>query len=497
MEPVENAESLFSAVPKIECQTTRKGKWSEYFNPRDIASIREHKLDFILRFGFDIIRGDILNAAAYGVWSFHHGDERRYRGMPPGFWEIYHGDPVTGSVLQRLTDRLDGGVILKRGNFKTIPYSYSKNLDQALLESAHWPAQVCTDIRTGSAGYFDSSPSPSTAPIFRMPDNRQLIRFGLRVLANHIRQRLVNWLASENWSIGVVTEPIHRFLDENYRPKIHYIRGNGRAFLADPFGIKHGNRLRILCEEYGFIRKKGQLSEIILDDSLSVIEKRPSAITSPHHLSHPYLFTFSGETYCIPESFEAREIALYRASPALDSWKRVATLVRGVAAVDATVFEHEGRWWCTATDADSGDNRNLRLWYAETLFGPWHPHGQNMVKMDIRSARPAGTPFRFGNELYRPAQDCSRTYGGGILINRILKLTPTEFEEEPAAEIGPLRGTPFHDGVHTLSSVGDWTLIDGKRHGFVWRSFFARFLIALEGSSKQESRFRSGVILSN
>ena len=40
------------------------------------------------------------------------------------------------------------------------------------------------------------------------------------------------------------------------------------------------------------------------------------------------------------------------------------------------------------------------------------------VKTDVRSARPAGTPFVYQGELYRPAQDCSRTYGGSIVIHR-------------------------------------------------------------------------------
>jgi len=44
----------------------------------------------------------------FGVWSWHHGDEDKYRGGPPAFWEIVNADPVTGALLQRLTERLDG-----------------------------------------------------------------------------------------------------------------------------------------------------------------------------------------------------------------------------------------------------------------------------------------------------------------------------------------------------------------------------------------------------
>ena len=99
-------------VPRKFCKTTLKGKFSEYFSDEDILNIKEFKLDFILRFSFNIIRGEILEAARFGIWSYHHDDERRYRGGPACFWELYNGDVTTGAMLQQLTERLDGGIRL-------------------------------------------------------------------------------------------------------------------------------------------------------------------------------------------------------------------------------------------------------------------------------------------------------------------------------------------------------------------------------------------------
>jgi hypothetical protein len=47
------------------------------------------------------------------------------------------------------------------------------------------------------------------------------------------------------------------------------------------------------------------------------------------------------------------------------------------------------------------------------------------------------------------------------VLNRVNKLTPEEFVEEAVREISPI--APYSDGVHTLSSCGEMTLIDGKR----------------------------------
>src|SRR5580658_3378330 len=181
---------LLSGVPRIECEVIRKGRFSEYLGSEDIEAIRAYDLDFVLRFAFGIIRGEILQTPRYGVWSFHHGDEERYRGTPSGFWEIYKGDPKTGVILQRLTDRLDGGVILKKHLFDTIDYSYPANRDATLFGAAHWPAEVCCDLRTGNAAYFDSPPSKTSAGVTAAPTDKEMMVFAARMLRNVLRHRL-------------------------------------------------------------------------------------------------------------------------------------------------------------------------------------------------------------------------------------------------------------------------------------------------------------------
>jgi hypothetical protein len=58
-------------------------------------------------------------------------------------------------------------------------------------------------------------------------------------------------------------------------------------------------------------------------------------------------------------------------------------------------------------------------------------------------------------------------YGGRIVLLRVERLTPTEFEENPVATVEPFEGSPYPDGLHTLCPVGEVTLVDGKRRAFV------------------------------
>jgi hypothetical protein len=145
-------------------------------------------------------------------------------------------------------------------------------------------------------------------------------------------------------------------------------------------------------------------------------------------------------------------------------------LLEHFGGVDPTVFRHDERWWLMCTEKGSGMNSRLWIWHGSELRGPWLPHARNPVKTDVRSARPGGTPFVHEGVLYRPVQDCSRTYGGRIIIQRVTALTPSEFAEEPVTTIEASPASPFPLGRHTLAQVGDMVLIDGHREVFIWDS---------------------------
>lgn len=458
--------SYFTHISSIHCNTIERGKFSQYFNDEDIKAIRQYELDVILRFGFGIIRGEIHNVPTFGVWSFHHDDEEKYRGGPPCFWEIYNGDEVTGAILQRLTDKLDAGVVLKKGFFATVNYSYAKNIDQSYYETAKWPAQICRDIYNENADYIHALPSKTKAPIYHAPNNFQTLLFLAKLLRNFVSKGFRALFFREKWNIGIVHQPIWTFLEPNEEPpKIHWAPTPKKGkFLADPFGIEEQGKIAILCEDFDY-RSKGVLSMVELTDGTAFSHPKP-VMERPFHMSYPYLLKYRGEVYCVPETHEAGEISLYKAQNFPYDWKKVGTLISGIRAVDPTIFQYEGLWWLICTDEDQGPALNLFVWYATDLMGPWKPHIGNPVKTDVRSCRPAGTPFMHEGFLYRPAQDCSQTYGGRIIINRINQLTPTRFAEESVRFLDPPANSAFGCALHTLSSVGDFTLVDGKRWEF-------------------------------
>jgi hypothetical protein len=119
--------------------------------------------------------------------------------------------------------------------------------------------------------------------------------------------------------------------------------------------------------------------------------------------------------------------------------------------------------------------RSFKLVYLASprSIGPVETTFMYPVKADISSSRPAGTPLRYDGWLYRPAQDCSKSISrpDRIVLNRVARLTPTEFEEEPAATVEPYANETYADAIHTVSAVGNFTLIDGTGLRFVPSAF--------------------------
>jgi len=113
-----DCSSLLAGIESIEVEPIGK-KFVHRFPAEALEKIRSKDLDVILRFGFNILSGDILTAARYGVWSYHHDDNDFYRGGPPHFWELVEKSPLSGVILQVLTEELDGGLVLCKSLFTT------------------------------------------------------------------------------------------------------------------------------------------------------------------------------------------------------------------------------------------------------------------------------------------------------------------------------------------------------------------------------------------
>jgi hypothetical protein len=276
-------------------------------------------------------------------------------------------------------------------------------------------------------------------------------------------RRWLRHILAEQWTIGVVDAPIHSFLAGRIPGPVSWLPETTSGFFADPFGIERTDgTLGLLAEAYDAGAGRAAIAALPYDGR--AFGAPATALSGTQHLSYPYLLQWEGEIYCVPECWSSGEVSLYRAVTFPGHWEKDAVLIRDFDAVDSTVFRHDGLWWLACTrKKDHGSNEALYLFHASELHGPWRPHARNPVRRGRAGSRPGGTPFEHAGVLYRPAQDCSRTYGGRIIVQEVVALTTERFDERPCCCIDPDPDGPYPHGLHTLSAAGRYTLIDGKR----------------------------------
>jgi hypothetical protein len=232
------------------------------------------------------------------------------------------------------------------------------------------------------------------------------------------------------------------------------------GFVADPFPWP-GRDGAILYERFSNKTGRGTI-EALVPVSNGERQVLPLQLNISSHLSYPFTYADQHLVLCLPEMLWERKQLIYRLEP--DAPPAVhAFVAEGVAMADPTLFRHGGLYWIAYNDADLGLHENLCLLYAKRLEGPWRPHQLNPVKMDVRSSRPGGAPFVVDGTLFRPAQDCSRSYGCALVINKVLTCTPEQYHEEPIARLTPDPAGRYPDGFHTLSITSDGILFDAKR----------------------------------
>ena len=457
---------LLRDVPSITVHPLRKG-FTDRIPEDELESIRGHNLDVLFRFGFRIIRGGILAAARYGVWSFHHDDNLEYRGGPPLFWEIYEQNPVSGTILQILTDSLDGGHVIYRGHSSTDKSSLYRSRNPIYWKTAEYALRRLRDLSDRGMEYIESLPTyredaPYTRGIYRTPDALQMARFLAHLCYRSIAARLSSRLhgSQPQWFLAIRQRTSEHNFDDPTGYKL-MLPPNDR-FYADPFLFEKDGKTYLFLEDLRYSEGRALISccELNPDGTHGPIVE---VLRRPYHLSYPFLFEENGEIYMIPETKANRTVELYRATNFPNEWTLESVLLDNIYAADATIHQSDGKYWMFAgiSNGRYSNCDELAIYFADALKGPWTPHPANPVVSDVRRARPAGALFRDQGRLIRPSQDCARAYGYAIVFSEVITLSETEYDERPIARLDP-GWVKRNLGTHTYTRTGQFEVIDGN-----------------------------------
>jgi hypothetical protein len=268
----------------------------------------------------------------------------------------------------------------------------------------------------------------------------------------------------EEWAIGIgVGETPFDLVDPPAGNPVLRTDGGGDIpdhGYADPFLFAGDDAWLMFYEiiqrdDDGAFGEHGVIGLARSDDGI-VWESDGVVLEEPFHLSYPQVFEVDGSHFMVPESNQAGEVILYRATDFPSGWTREATILDGVFA-DPTIFEFEGRWWLFVTDSSERADDTLRLFHADALLGPWAEHPSSpVVDGDVSKARSAGGVIEHDGELFRFAQDNTDGYGKAVVAIRIDELTTSRYAETPRADnpVVEASGSGWNSsGMHHVSAV--------------------------------------------
>lgn len=268
----------------------------------------------------------------------------------------------------------------------------------------------------------------------------------------------LNRFRTDDWAVGVARAPISAFLEIGRRIDVEWLPTPRGCFVADPFPFDESH---FVAEEYPFVRGVGRLVryETTTGRRVGAFDLLPDPAV---HLSYPLVWEIDGERHVLPEQSAAERLDLYRVTGTGATRRR--TLIDGIDVADATPLHVDGRWYLffTLGNADPLGNE-LHIHHTVDIDSQWQVHPSSPITGGGPRWRPAGPFFRANGDLYRPSQDSTAGYGSGAIVNRVVRIDETGYEEEPITEVRSVESR-YAEGCHTLTAIDDErTLVDGKR----------------------------------
>ncbi len=440
------------------CCSPNISKNSIFFNYSDkyIDEIKSYKLDLIIRMGSGILKGEILNAAKYGVLSFHHGDNEIYRGGPAGFWEVYHKQAKSGFIIQQLNDVLDGGNILKKGYFTTKFFFYYNQVFLYKKSNYHFKKLLTEILAKNKLPY--KTDLKNLGKIYKDPNLKEILNYIFKtypIIAINIFKKF--FLKESIWNVAYKKRNISYDLS-----KLNVIKNRTKCFNADPFIFKFQNNNYLFVENYSFKKKRGNISVYkIFDDKYEFLG---DALIEKFHLSFPFVFSYNEKIYMCPETSELNEIRIYESTEFPLKWKYCKTLIQDISAADTILFEQDNIWWLfTNVDLSNINDHNseLSIYYSNEgpLTNNWIEHENNPIIIDPDRARNGGIIID-KNSIYRVSQKHDyNIYGKEININLINELSNKSYIEEKIHNIKPSFKKKIN-ASHHFSANQDFIAID-------------------------------------
>ncbi len=382
--------------------------------------------------------------AAHGLWSYRWATPAGWEGAPPGLVEHILRIPYAHLSLERY----EGGrwnVVREAGCLH-----HPERLRAMMHAALDWPLQLLKQGRVEAeqrTGTEIGAPGPLACIARLLP------------MLPRLRRRRTKPV---EWNIGVLPQPIEHLLQERPNLNIRWLPPPELgAQRMEPFGLLDSDGDLNVLYSKGQPGRPWSISRMRPKQD-NVLKRSRALLELAKDLHYPFTLQHGPDTFFIVSNKEQDRTLLHRLNASLDGSDAAAVLWPSALHAPSLV-EFGGRWWLFGCGADLPDE-GLLVFHSDTLEGPYTAHAGNPVRVAIKGARPAGTPFVHGGSLWRPGLDRSDPMAPHVVIHRVLELSPSSFREVAERRVGPFRNGQYPDGTRTVAAIDGVTLVDGLRH---------------------------------
>lgn len=265
---------------------------------------------------------------------------------------------------------------------------------------------------------------------------------------------LRHYIYDNHWTLGFIEEPVENIVfGKSY--SVHWMRNPYRnRWFADPFILDvTDNEIIVLVEEFYDPINRGRISKLIVDRLSYRLVKVVPILELPSHLSFPAIKRVGEKVFIYPENGNASTLNLYEYNPVTDACKELRTLSNDPLA-DAIWTDLFGEELIFSTHQPTHNGSELGVYRLDgNLFKE-----SGLISFPANTARNAGDWFKVGDKVYRPAQDCTKRYGGAVILQEVTK-TDFGFNFKDVCRIEHTYKS-YKLGCHTFNNYNGLSVID-------------------------------------
>lgn len=270
---------------------------------------------------------------------------------------------------------------------------------------------------------------------------------------------MYNKLTDRRWTIGFLQNSIESVI-RGEKLKVQWMQHNYKdRWFADPFVLDvDDSYVYVLAEEYYMPIKRAYIAKLTIDKKSKTLIDTTPILKLNTHLSYPAIIRNGKEIFVYPESGQSGKLMLYRYdSKAEKLLEQEELLAEDVGDATCTNLFGEDLLFCTKPPL-----------YNDNILYVYHKESGRFVctekiVFNDNIARMAGDFFTLNGKIYRPAQDCNKSYGNGLVIQEVnyhndkwdFKDIHRYYSPNPEYPLG-IHTLNQHKGIIVVDSVGYW-----------------------------------------